>query len=50
MRARRATRAVLSLRSCAPEFPKPKWASNILGITAGYGLLTMEGQEHSALR
>lgn len=34
----------------AYEFPKPPFLKDVLGIAAGYGLLTMEGSEHQALR
>lgn len=30
--------------------PKPPFVRNVLGIAAGYGLLTLEGPDHQALR
>lgn len=34
----------------AYEYPKPPFVRDVLGIAAGYGLLTLEGPDHTALR
>lgn len=34
----------------AYDFPKPSYLRDLLGIAAGYGLLTLEGSEHQELR
>lgn len=34
----------------AYEFPKPPFVRQVLGIVAGYGLLTLEGVDHQQQR